>query len=199
MKAMAPDNDRTTGRQERSAKRAGKRRAQGPRLPSASRNAKRIAASILEVLAGASSPTAAATALQISLPRYYLLEQRAIEALVTACEPRTGRTISQHRELDIVRKQLDRAERNSARYQALLRLAQRTIGLVPPATPVNGKTKGSAKAKRKRRATARALVAARSLRASDEQPAAPGEHTTGPQADSTSSPLGGSNSDAREQ
>ena len=39
MKAMAPDNDRTTGRQERSAKRAGKRRAQGPRLPAASRDA----------------------------------------------------------------------------------------------------------------------------------------------------------------
>jgi hypothetical protein len=170
----APENDRAAGHHNSAAaKRTMKSRASGPRVPEASREAKRIAASVLEVLAGASSPTAAAAALEVSLPRYYLLEQRAIEALVAACEPRTGRTISPHRETDILRKQLEQAERNSTRYQTLLRVAQRTIGLVPPPTPTNGKGKGSAKAKRTRRPTTRALVAARTLRSGDEPTAAP--------------------------
>ena len=95
MKPTAPDNDRTAPRHEScAAKRTKKSRASGPRVPPASREAKRIAASVLEVLAGDSSPTAAAAALEVSLPRYYLLEQRAIEALVTACEPRTGRPLN---------------------------------------------------------------------------------------------------------
>ena len=142
-----------------------KSRAKRPRVPDGSREAKRIAAAVLEVLAGANSPTAAAANLAVSLPRYYLLEQRAIEALVAACEPRTGRTVSPKRELDILRKQLERAERDCTRYQTLLRHAQRSIGLAPPPTPTNGKAKGSTKAKRVRRPTARALVAARSLQA----------------------------------
>jgi hypothetical protein len=161
------NNDRFGGRSACSAaKRTMKPRSSGPRVPEASREAKRIAACVLEVLAGASSPTAAAAALDVSLPRYYLLEQRAIEALVNGCEPRTGRTISPDREVDIIRKQLERAERDATRYQTLLRVAQRTIGLAPPVTPTGTKTKG-AKAKRTRRPTARALVAARTLRFDD--------------------------------
>jgi hypothetical protein len=161
----------TTSNHDRSAAssaatRTVKSRSSGPRVPEASRDAKRIAACVLEVLAGASSPTAAAAALDVSLPRYYLLEQRAIEALVNACEPRSGRTISPQREVDIIRKQLERAERDATRYQTLLRIAQRTIGLAPPATPTGAKAKG-AKSKRSRRPTARALVAARALRSHD--------------------------------
>jgi hypothetical protein len=158
------NNDRSGGRSGCSAvKRPVKSRSSGPRVPEASREAKRIAACVLEVLAGASSPTAAAAALEVSLPRYYLLEQRAIEALVNACEPRTGRTISPIREVDVIRKQLERAERDATRYQTLLRVAQRTIGLTPVATQTGPKAKGS-KAKRTRRPSARALVVARSLR-----------------------------------
>ena len=160
------NNDHSAGRSA-TAKRTVKSRSTGPRIPEASREAKRIAACILEVLAGASSPTSAAEALEVSLPRYYLLEQRAIEALVNACEPRSGRTISAQREVDIIRKQLERTERDAIRYQTLLRVAQRTIGLAPPATPTGAKAKG-AKAKRTRRTTARALVAAQSLRLDDK-------------------------------
>lgn len=166
-------NDRASTRNGAAPKRAAKHRVAGPRVPDASREAKRIAASVLEVLAGASSPTAAATALDMSLPRYYLTEQRAIEALVAACEPRGGggRTLSPQREIEVVRKQLERTERESTRYQTLLRIAQRTIGLVP--APQNtAKNKGSAKSKRKRRPTARALVAARNLRAEPDNGAA---------------------------
>lgn len=185
MKPTAPGNDRTAERPGSSAtKRTQKSRARGPRVPDASRAAKRIAASLLEVLAGASSPTAAAATLEVSLPRYYLLEQRAIEALVTACEPRTGRTISPAREVDVLRKQLERAERDSTRYQTLLRVAQRTIGLAPPATQTSGKAKASTKAKRTRRPTARALVAARTLRDDDDTAAAPADATGIHHADS---------------
>ena len=157
------------------AKRTVKSRCSGPRVPEASREAKRIAACVLEVLAGASSPTAAAAALEVSLPRYYLLEQRAIEALVNACEPRSGgRTLSPDRELEVLRKQIERMQRECTRNQTLLRVAQRTIGLVPPAQ-TTAKGKGAAKTKRARRPSARALVAARTLRADEPDAAAPSQ------------------------
>jgi hypothetical protein len=160
---------------------AAKGRARGPRVPEEeSREAKRLAASVLEVLAGASSPTAAAAALEISLPRYYLMEQRAIEALVTACEPRSGRTVAPHREVDLLRKQLDRAQRDSTRYQTLLRVAQRTIGLASPAPAT---TKAKQKSKRTRRLTARALVAARTLRSE------PTADSTAPQSSAAATEL----------
>ena len=60
-----------------------------------SRQAQRWAAVILEVLAGVRTPADAAAWLAISVPRYYLWEQRALEGLVAACEPRfIGRTVS---------------------------------------------------------------------------------------------------------
>jgi hypothetical protein len=43
---------------------------------------------ILEVLAGLRTPAEAAQSLQISLPRYYVLETRALEGLVAGCEPK---------------------------------------------------------------------------------------------------------------
>src|SRR6516164_6368790 len=52
--------------------------------------AKRLAAAVLEVLAGTRGPSEAAAALSISLPRYYQLEGRALEGLLAACEPRRG-------------------------------------------------------------------------------------------------------------
>jgi len=54
----------------------------------AGREARRLATLILEVLAGGRTPTEAAQALEISVPRYYQLEGRALRGLVAACEPR---------------------------------------------------------------------------------------------------------------
>ena len=59
-----------------------------PGAPSIGLEARRAAALVLEVLAGVRTPAGAATALGIRLPRYYLLEQRAIQGLISACEPR---------------------------------------------------------------------------------------------------------------
>src|SRR6202040_2657795 len=55
----------------------------------ASAEAKRLAAAILEVLAGARTPTEAALSLGLSLARYYVLEDRALQGMLVACEPRT--------------------------------------------------------------------------------------------------------------
>src|SRR5262245_30685610 len=55
----------------------------------ASAEARRLAAAILEVLAGARTPTQAAQALGLSLPRYYLLESRALHGILVACERRS--------------------------------------------------------------------------------------------------------------
>src|SRR5438477_8881944 len=57
-------------------------------LQDKSREARRLAAAILEVLAGARTPTEAATSLGLSVPRYYQVESRALEGLLAACAPR---------------------------------------------------------------------------------------------------------------
>jgi hypothetical protein len=54
----------------------------------ASREARRLAAAILEVLAGVRTPAQAATAVGLSLPRYYQVEGRALQGLLAACEAR---------------------------------------------------------------------------------------------------------------
>jgi hypothetical protein len=52
--------------------------APAPRPQPPSREAQRMAAAILEVLAGVRTPTDAASALGIGVPRYYIYEQRAL-------------------------------------------------------------------------------------------------------------------------
>src|SRR5215470_13219260 len=98
-----------------------------------SREAKRLAAVVLDVLAGSRTPPQAAQTLGVSLPRYYQLEARALGGLVAACEsqPR-GRRPEIESELATARKELDRTKRELARSQALVRLTQRTIGVAPP-------------------------------------------------------------------
>src|SRR5215471_15955630 len=116
-----------------------------------SREAQRLAAAILEVLAGVRTPSQAAEALGVSLPRYFQLETRAMQGLVAGCEPRPrgpGRTADT--ELAALRRQHERLERELSRQQTLLRLAQRNVGLAPPkpVAPSGGKDKSS---KRRRR------------------------------------------------
>jgi hypothetical protein len=127
-----------------------------------SREARRRAALILEVLAGQRTPTDAATVLGVSVPRFYSLEAQALDGLVMACEPRRrGRPDTPERELAALKKEVARMEREHARSRALLRLAHRTVGVPPPA-----KGRGPEEAKRKRKPSIRALRAAAAL--SDE-------------------------------
>src|SRR5216683_6174572 len=126
------------------------------------REARRQAAAILEVLAGVRTPTEAAEALGMSLPRYYQVESGALRGLVAACAPRPkGRQRSVESAVAALQREIERWRREAARQQALARAAQRAVGLSPPA-PVKATGK-----KNRRRRVARALGVAASLRRED--------------------------------
>jgi hypothetical protein len=134
----------------------------------ASGEARRRAAAMLEVLSGVRTCAQAAEALAISLPRYYLLEQRAVAGLVAACEPSSrGREPSPERRIAALERELARVSREVVRHQALARAAQRTLGLAPPAArPGDKRTEkktASGKSRRRRRPTVRALQLAKEL------------------------------------
>jgi hypothetical protein len=152
---------------------ANKKRApqkKGPPIEGGSRGARKLAAAILEVLAGARLPSEAALALGIGVPRYYLLEARALQGLICACEPRPiGKVRTPESELASVRKELETMQRENARLSALVRAAQRTVGLSAPPPPKPA-AKGK-KAKKKRKPTVRALRAVARLKEGlDESP-----------------------------
>jgi hypothetical protein len=152
--------------------------AAGPGKPAAGGEARRLAAVILEVLAGVCTPAGAAQALGIRLPRYYFLEQRAIRGLVAACEPRPkGRTVTSDRQIARLERELAVCRRELGRQQALARAAQRVLGLKLAQAPVvgtgNGKGATAGKKARRRKPVVRALRAARVLQAGvTTQPAA---------------------------
>jgi hypothetical protein len=154
--------------------------AAGPGRSAAGSEARRLAAVILEVLAGVQTPTSAALALGIRLPRYYFLEQRALAGLVAACEPRPkGRAVGSDRQIARLERVLAVCRRELGRQQALARAAQRVLGLkvapVPAVTagkpgapgkgqPAKAGTGGNAgKKSRQRKPVVRALRAARVL------------------------------------
>lgn len=128
--------------------------------------AQRLAAVILECLAGVRAPPAAAELLEVSLPRYYQLEARALEGLVAALGPRPkGKQPSLENRVKQLEKELEIARRACARQEALVRVTQRSLGFSvkpPVAPPTNGK-------KRNRRPMVRALKAAQALREKAQQ------------------------------
>ena len=130
------------------------------------KEARQVAAAILEVLAGARTPREAASALGWSVVRYYQVEGRALRGLVAACAPAPrGRQPSAEAELGRLRREQARLEREVARQRALVRVVQRQVGLPPvPAQPAGQKT-------RRRKAT-RALVVAERLRQPEAAPPA---------------------------
>lgn len=129
-------------------------------------DARRKAAIVLEVLAGMRTPAAAASALAIRLPRYYLLEERAIKGLIAACQARPrGRTVSTDRQLARVQRELAVSQRELARHQALARTTQRILGVLPAPSIPKGKPQPAAGTpkRRNRKPAVRALRAARLL------------------------------------
>jgi len=140
--------------------------------PPASLEAKRRAAMILEVLAGARSPSEASAALGLSTGRYYLMEDQALGGLVSACEPRNkGPSGTPGKELANLHLECEKLRRDCARYQHLARVSQKTIGLpAPPSARAKGKEKG-----RRRRPMVRALRAAERLQQDQESPTSFGD------------------------
>lgn len=144
-------------------------RCAGPDVKGGSQEARRVAAAVLEVLAGGITPTEAAGALGVSVPRYYQLECRALEGLVTGCEPRArGPGKSPDRALAMLTREHERTKRELARSQALARAAQRAVGLSLINTRRNAEAKPG---KRRRRPVVRALRAAQRLKAEEPLPA----------------------------
>jgi hypothetical protein len=140
-------------------------------------DARRLAAAILEVLAGARTPTEAALALSLSVPRYYQLEAQALRGLLEACEPKPqGRVHTVENEVKTLSKENQRLQREIMRHQALARAAQRAVGLSPPAPVVNK----AGKKPRKRRVV-RALSVAEHLK--QETIPTTGTSTTTPSLD----------------
>jgi hypothetical protein len=150
--------------------RATRNRSSAPRKGHAVRggssDANRIVVAILEVLAGVRSPAEAASALKISLPRYYVLETRALEGMVAACEPKPlGKQPSQEARIASLEKELEQARRECARHQALVRAAQRSVGLsATEGQKGKASSKRDRKGRKKRRSTVRALKAVDALR-----------------------------------
>jgi hypothetical protein len=133
----------------------------------ATREAKRLAAVVLDVLAGSRTPPQAAETLGVSLPRYYQLEARALGGLVSACESRPrGRRPEVEAELVTLRKEFERVKRELARAQSLVRLTQRTVGVAPPPAKPG---------KRKRRPVVRAMRRAEQLHQESSGTEPPGE------------------------
>jgi DNA-directed RNA polymerase subunit K/omega len=131
----------------------------------ASKEAKQLAAMILDVLAGVRTPPVAAESLAISLPRYYQLEDRAFNGLLAACEARPrGRQASSESQVRSLLKEVDRLRAELTRYQSLVRLTQRTVGVSPPPPP----SKETGK-KRKRKPVVRAMRRADKLREEAKQ------------------------------
>lgn len=129
-----------------------------------SRDAKRLAALVLEVLAGARTPSDAATVLGVSIGCYYNAETRAIAGLVAACEPLTAtQRRSAEVELATLKKENERLQRDAARHLALARVSQRTIGVTAPSQPPK-----DAKGKKRRAPRVRALKAVKELAVAEE-------------------------------
>lgn len=143
----------------------------GPAPTSGTPVARRRAAAILEVLAGVRRPSEAAVSLGTSLPRYYQLEQRALVGLLRACEPALrGPRVDPARQLATLERENRRLKRDCDRQQALVRMAERSLGLTPP-SPVKSTAKDakpSSRKRRQRRPSVRALQVVRGLRSDGE-------------------------------
>jgi hypothetical protein len=139
-----------------------------PLAPGASKDVKRLAAVVLEVLAGMRTPLQAAEAIGRSEAGYYQLEARALRGLLEACAPKPkGRQANPAGGLAQLQRENERLRRDLQRQQSLVRVTQRSIGLTPPAPP----PKAAGKKKRQRKPVVRALSLATRLRQEAEAPA----------------------------
>jgi hypothetical protein len=144
----------TTMRTPRSARVA----RTGPRAIIASDVARKTASRVLEALSGLCTTQEAADALGVALPRYYVLETRALAGLVAALEPRRrGRQRGSAERIAELEGEVTRLERELRRFQALQRASQRALGLASTSSEAEKtrKQRGTpgegTKAKRKRR------------------------------------------------
>lgn len=144
----------------------------GAKALTGSPEAKRQAAVILEVLSGLRRTEDASDAMKIALPRYYVLEARALQGLISALEPRPkGRQRRPEDEIAALTKDNQRLQRELSRTQSLVRASQRALG-IPQAPKEDDQRKLGPTGRKRRRATVRAVRTVRALRRSLETPPA---------------------------
>ena len=106
------------------------RKKTGPSTLKGSPRARQVAVVVLEALAGEVGTTEAAERLGVSLSRYYQLETKALEGMLSALEPRgKGPQKTPEREIRVLRAEKQALEKELRRHQTLLRAAHRTVGL----------------------------------------------------------------------
>lgn len=152
----------------------------GPGALKGSPEARRQAALILEVLCGVRTATDASKAMGIALPRYYLLETRALQGFILALEPLPrGPQKDPAMEIAALNRLLSRQKQELSRNQSLLRASQRALGLPAPAAREQRQGQKDApkdgKKRKPKRPSMRALRAVTALKedAAGPQPAAP--------------------------
>jgi len=129
-------------------------RPAGPHTLKGSQLARRSATVVLEALTGLRSTQEAADAMGIALPRYYVLETRALQGFICALEPRArGRQRTSEHDIRELKADKVMLEREVRRYQALHRAAQRALGVpredAARASLAKGGKKKAAKRRRK--------------------------------------------------
>jgi hypothetical protein len=99
-----------------------------------SEEAKQLAAVVLEVLSGTRGAQEGANVLGISAMRYYTLENRALQGLVKALEPRPKgrRQRTPEDALRAVEKEREQYRREVGRLQTLLRMVRKSVHLQEP-------------------------------------------------------------------
>jgi hypothetical protein len=138
---------------------------EGPRIRAGSRDARKTAAVILEVLSGMVRPREGAAAIGVSVNRYYQVEKQALEALVKGCEPRPmGKRERKPEEREAeLRERIRQLENEVARHQAVARAAQKALGILP--------ARVDPKKRKPRRIPVRAAKMVRTLQKPAEAPA----------------------------
>ena len=133
-------------------------KASGPSTLRGSKAAKQTTMAILEALSGVLSTTEASERLGVSLSRYYQLETRALQGMMSAVEPRPrGRQKTPATEIRALKAEKQELERELRRHQSLLRQASRSVGL-------KAKPRGAGGKKRRVRKTKRGAVVLQTLR-----------------------------------
>ena len=112
--------------------------------------ARRQAALLLEAWSGVRTTQSASEAMGVAVTRFYQLEARALQMLVSAMEPRSrGRQLTPASELVKLKAEKQRLLRDVERFQSLYRTAQRALGIAV-AKPEAKQDTGAAGGKRKR-------------------------------------------------
>jgi hypothetical protein len=143
--------------------------------------AKLTAAVVLDVLAGNRSPGDAASELGLSVARYYVIEEQAINGLIAGCGPRPrGRQPDPEKEIARMTAENQRLMQALLRQQALVRTSQRSLGVALPTKATPATTSSPGRGKGKRQPKVRALRAAKRLKTTTTDAATTAVSTTPP-------------------